>query len=60
VERYFRNFGGRQETYFAVTRTSARFAPLWAAYRRRQRAGSGQAVARLRQFIRSGDGTSAG
>jgi hypothetical protein len=60
VERYFRNFGGRQETYFAVTRTSARFAPVWAAYRRGQRsripgAGYGHAVARLRQFIRSGE-----
>jgi len=31
VEHYFRKFGGRQETYFQVTRTSARFAPLWAA-----------------------------
>jgi hypothetical protein len=31
VEHYFRKFGGRQETYFQVTRISARFAPVWAA-----------------------------
>ncbi|MPY95519.1 MAG: GNAT family N-acetyltransferase [Acidimicrobiia bacterium] len=32
VERYFRNFGGRQETYFRVTRMSRRFRPLWASW----------------------------
>jgi Acetyltransferase (GNAT) domain len=30
VEHYFRKFGGRQETYYQVTRTSRRFAPVWA------------------------------
>ena len=34
VEHYFRKFGGRQETYFQVTRTSARFAPAWAIRQR--------------------------
>jgi hypothetical protein len=37
VERYFRNFGGRQETYHMVTRTSARLAPLWALRGLRER-----------------------
>lgn len=60
VERYFRNFGGRQETYFAVTRTSARFAPVWAAYQRGQRGRAGRAMARLREIIRPGDEGSAG
>lgn len=60
VERYFRNFGGRQETYFAVTRTSARFAPVWAAYQRGQRGGAGRAMARLREILRSGEESSAG
>jgi CelD/BcsL family acetyltransferase involved in cellulose biosynthesis len=60
VERYFRNFGGRQETYFMVSRASARFAPLWAAYRRRQQGGSGALVGRLRSLIRSGGNTPAG
>jgi hypothetical protein len=35
VERHFRNFGGRRETYFRVTRTSKRFAPLWALWQKR-------------------------
>jgi len=30
VERYFRNFGGRQETCYLVSRTSRRFAAPWA------------------------------
>jgi hypothetical protein len=60
VERYFRNFGGHQETYFAVSRTSRRFAPVWAAYRRRQQAGSGEVVARLRRLLRSGGDHPAG
>jgi Acetyltransferase (GNAT) domain len=38
VERYFRNFGGQQETYFLVTRTSKRFSPLWALWQRWARA----------------------
>lgn len=38
VERYFRNFGGRQETYHLVTRTSPRFAPVWALRQWRSRA----------------------
>jgi hypothetical protein len=54
VERYFRNFGGRQETYFAVSRTSRRFAPVWAAYRRLRQSGSGEVVARLRRVLQSG------
>ncbi len=54
VERYFRNFGGRQETCFAVTRTSARFAPLWAAHQRRQRLGRDGPLARVRRIGRSG------
>ncbi|WP_250548697.1 GNAT family N-acetyltransferase [Pseudonocardia sp. H11422] len=41
VERYFRNFGGRQQTYFAVTRTSRRFAPLWALRQQQERAAAG-------------------
>jgi CelD/BcsL family acetyltransferase involved in cellulose biosynthesis len=31
VEHYFRKFGGRQETYYTVTKCSNRFAPIWAA-----------------------------
>jgi hypothetical protein len=60
VERYFRNFGGRQETYFAVTRTSRRFAPVLAAYRRSQQSGSGELMARLRRLLRSGGDHQAG
>ncbi|WP_226379047.1 GNAT family N-acetyltransferase [Pseudonocardia sp. KRD291] len=41
VERYFRNFGGRQETYFMVTRTSARLRPVWAARQMRSRRAAG-------------------
>jgi hypothetical protein len=41
VERYFRNFGGRRETCFVVTRTSARFAPVWALTQRRRTAAAG-------------------
>lgn len=40
VERYFRNFGGRQETYYLVTRTSARLRPVWAARQMRARRAS--------------------
>jgi hypothetical protein len=38
VERYFRNFGGRQETYYLVTKSSKRFAPVWAVRQMRSRA----------------------
>ncbi|MFC5141940.1 GNAT family N-acetyltransferase [Actinomycetospora rhizophila] len=36
VERYFRNFGGRQETCYLVTRTSRRLAPVWVLYQKLQ------------------------
>jgi Acetyltransferase (GNAT) domain len=42
VEHYFRKFGGRQETYYQVTKTSRRFAPAWALRQWR----SGAAVTR--------------
>jgi hypothetical protein len=45
IERYFRNFGGRQETYFLLTRTSTRFAPLWALWQQRARARTHRGVA---------------
>jgi GNAT acetyltransferase-like protein len=38
VERYFRNFGGRQETCFTVTRASRRIAAIWALVQRRRTA----------------------
>jgi hypothetical protein len=34
VEDHFRQFGGRQETCFLVTKTSKRFSPVWAALRK--------------------------
>jgi len=60
VERYFRNFGGRRETYFEVSRASRRFAPLWAAFSHRRGAGAGRVVDRLRRIVHSGGDGPAG
>ena len=38
IGKYFRNFGGRRETCYLVTRTSRRFAPVWALRQARRRA----------------------